>query len=216
MHTKFARTVGRWSRAALVLGAVAALPGCTEKQMEGQSPAYLVITQLTGAAGATPTEFSGVLSSDVLTFVKKTVGEDEQLVPTVFADNGRVGFLLALKDPGVPGATTTPSSMNFITVTRYRVTFIRSDGRNTPGVDVPAPFDSAVTFSASPGNPGSAGFDLVRNAAKMEAPLIGLVSNQDLITVIATVTFYGQDHAGNDVAATGNIGITFGNFGDPE
>jgi hypothetical protein len=30
------------------------------------------------------------------------------------------------------------------------------------------------------------------------------------------VTFYGQDHAGNDVAATGNIGITFGNFGDPE
>jgi hypothetical protein len=103
-----------------------------------------------------------------------------------------------------------------VTFTRYRVTYQRADGRNTPSVDVPAPFDSAVTFSAAPGTPGQVGFDLVRNVAKQEAPLIGLVSNQDLITTIATVTFYGQDHAGHDVAASGKIGITFGNFGDPE
>jgi hypothetical protein len=216
MHTKFARTVGRWSRAALVLGAVAALPGCTEKQMEGQSPAYLVITQLTGASGATPTEFSGVLSSDVLTFVKKTVGEDEQLVPTVFADNGRVGFLLALKDPGVPGATTTPSSMNFITVTRYRVTFIRSDGRNTPGVDVPYPFDGAmsltVTDTVAVGN-----FNLVRVQAKQEAPLQALTAGggASTISTIAEITFYGEDQAGRAVSVTGRIGVNFADWGDP-
>jgi len=29
------------------------------------------------------------------------------------------------------------------------------------------------------------------------------------------VTFYGRDQAGNDVSATGSIGIVFGNFADP-
>jgi len=30
------------------------------------------------------------------------------------------------------------------------------------------------------------------------------------------VTFYGHDQAGNDISATGSIGVEFGNFGDPE
>ena len=34
--------------------------------------------------------------------------------------------------------------MNAITITQYHVEYVRSDGRNTPGVDVPYAFDSAV------------------------------------------------------------------------
>ena len=92
----------------------------------------------------------------------------------------------------------------------------RADGRNTPGVDVPFPFDSAVTVTVNPGSTAQAGFDIVRVVAKGEAPLVGLVNSQDFISTIADVTFYGKDHAGNDVSAAGSIGITFGNFGDPD
>jgi hypothetical protein len=41
-----------------------------------------------------------------------------------------------------------------------------------------------------------------------------LVSSPAIITMIADVTFYGQDRVGNDVSATGSIQIDFGNFGD--
>ena len=81
---------------------------------------------------------------------------------------------------------------------------------------MPQPFDSAVTFTVDPGATALASFDLVRQVAKMEAPLVALEENHELVTMIADVTFYGQDHAGNEVSASGSIGITFGNFGDPD
>ena len=83
-------------------------------------------------------------------------------------------------------------------------------------MDVPYPFDSSATFTASPGAAGTTGFEIVRLTAKQEAPLRALITNSTFIGTIAEVTFYGQDAAGNDVSATGSIGITFGNFGDPE
>ena len=57
-----------------------------------------------------------------------------------------------------------------MTISRYRVVYRRTDGHNTPGVDVPFPFDSAVTFTVT-GDGGSTGFNLVRHSAKQEAPL---------------------------------------------
>lgn len=106
--------------------------------------------------------------------------------------------------------------MNIVTFTRYRVVYVRADGRNTPGVDVPYPFDSSATFTAVPGTPGTVGFEIVRLTAKQEAPLRALITNPTFIGTVAEVTFYGQDAVGNDVSATGSIGITFGNFGDPD
>ena len=43
---------------------------------------------------------------------------------------------LAMKD--VTAGSTGPTTNNEITVTRYHVRDVRSDGRNTQGVDVPA------------------------------------------------------------------------------
>jgi len=186
--------------------------GCGDLVRQGTGPTLPSVTVLEGSSGATPGEWSHTLTSDVVTYVKRTINGAEVTVPTIFGDAGRVTVSVTMKDP----ATTAPTSANTVTFTRYRVTYARSDGRNTPSVDVPASFDSAVTFTASPGITATATFDLVRNVAKSEAPLVGLAANQDLLTVIATVTFYGQDNAGHDVAASGNIGITFGNFGDPD
>jgi len=194
-----------------VLAAVAA-SGCGDYVRQGNGPTQATVAVLEGASGAEPGKFGGTMLSDVITLVKKTVNGGEQRVPTVFNDIGRVTVIADMKDPSV----TSPTPINAITFNRYRVTYIRADGRNTPGVDVPYGFDSAVTFTVTPGSPATAGFDLVRHIAKEEAPLVGLTTNDDLITAIAQVTFYGKDHAGNDVSASGNIGITFGNFGDPD
>jgi hypothetical protein len=60
----------------------------------------------------------------------------------------------------------------------------------------------------------SFGFQLVRVVAKEETPLRQLRNSFSFITVLARVTFYGHDQAGNEVTATGSIQIDFGNYGD--
>ena len=62
---------------------------------------------------------------------------------------------------------------NAITVNRYRVVYRRSDGRNTPGVDVPYAFDGARRPSRSArATTSPIPFVLVRVQAKLEAPLV--------------------------------------------
>jgi hypothetical protein len=202
---------------AAALACAAALSGCSETIREGDGPVQAMVTSLEAAPGAEPNKFGGTLSSDVLTLVKKDDNGVKIKVPTIFSDAARVVVTLALKNPGVPGSPASPTAMNDVTFTRYRVVYKRADGRNMPGVDVPYPFDSAATFTAKVGTPVTAGFELVRITAKEEAPLRALVTNgSTFITTIADVTFFGQDRAGNEVSAGGSIGITFGDFGDPE
>ena len=52
----------------------------------------------------------------------------------------------------------------------------------------------------------------MRVTAKREAPLRDLLASGREISMIADVTFYGRDQAGNDVSATGSIGIEAGDF----
>lgn len=92
--------------------------------------------------------------------------------------------------------------------------FIRADGRNSQGVDVPYAFDSAFTTTVS--GDVEAGFTLVRHTAKLEAPLGALARNGVIIDTIAEVTFYGHDQGGREVSAVGRIGVAFGNFADPK
>jgi hypothetical protein len=196
--------------------ACAVSAGCGDVVRQGRAPVQLVITALEAASGAEPEQFGGTLLSDVVTLVEREVNGQQVDVPTTFNDLAEVTMSLILKDPGQPGTTTSPSAINQVTITRYRVIYRRSDGRNTPGVDVPFPFDSGVTFTVPASGTVSAGFQIVRHTAKQEAPLAALVFNPDVIATLAEVTFYGRDQAGNDISATGTIGIDFGNFGDPE
>jgi hypothetical protein len=105
--------------------------------------------------------------------------------------------------------------VNAITVDQYHVRFIRADGRNTPGVDVPSPFDGAFTGTVS-NQELTVGFELVRHIAKEQAPLAALGHNSTIITTICEITFYGRDGAGREVSAVGQLMVNFGNFGDPE
>jgi hypothetical protein len=200
-----------------VVAMSAAIAGCSEFVRDGKSPARLVITSLQGASGAEPDELGTVVHSDVLTLVTEGGGcSTDNPCPTIFGDPGLVELQLQLRDIGDPTSPNSPSQLNAVTVSRYHVEYRRSDGRNTPGLDVPYPFDGAATFTVPPAGSAAGGFTLVREVAKREAPLATLVSGSTLITTIANVTFYGRDQAGNDVSVTGSIEITFGNFGDPQ
>ena len=205
------RTLRRLAATLLVLASA----GCGDVS-QGRSPSQVVITALEGASGAVPDQFGGTLSSDVLTLLTSPDPcKPESPCPTIYGDNGRVTMRLVLKDPGASGVTASPTQLNQVTFNRYRVQYRRTDGRNTPGVDVPYSFDSALTFTVPNDGTAQAGFTLVRVSAKEEAPLRPLVNSPNTIATLADVTFYGSDLAGNGVEVTGSIGITFGNFGDP-
>lgn len=129
-------------RNALLLPVIAATglisAGCGDLITQDRSPALLVIELLEAAPG-TSTTFATTLQSDV-------VGATTGGAPTTATDMGRVTLRSIMKD-----ALATPSSVNTITITRYRVEFRRSDGRSSPGVDIPRPFESAISFTVPAG-----------------------------------------------------------------
>jgi hypothetical protein len=199
-----------WGSGVRVLTAMllaVAVTSCGDMARDSTASSYLIISALDGASGAEPNDFGGTVFADVITVVDD--------VPTIFADMGRVRFRLGMKDAGSAADPLSPTSNNFITVNRYRIRFIRADGRNTPGVDVPYPFDGAITLTVSTGE-SSAGFELVRHIAKQESPLAALARNSTVISTIAEVTFFGRDQTGREVSVTGTMTVDFGNFGDPE
>jgi hypothetical protein len=204
--------------AALMLGAAAlTTASCGDVARSGRAPAQLLIELLEGASGATPDEFTTTILSDVQTLVEQQVNGQSVRVPTIFNDVGRVTFRTVLKNPGL-GTPLEPSPLNEITVTRYRITFTRADGRNTPGVDVPYAFDGAFTLTVRSGGNATGGFDLVRHQMKVEPPLRNLVNggNARFISTIAEITFFGHDQAGNEVTAVGMMTVNFGDWADPD
>ncbi len=97
------------------------------------------------------------------------------------------------------------------------MTFRRTDGRNTPGVDVPYAFEGAGTVTVT-GTDATMAFVLVRAQAKVESPLKELSGGGAMRTIstIADITFYGRDQVGNDVSITGSISVNFSDWADPE
>lgn len=198
------------SAIAGVLGLVLTLPACSST-LSGTSSSYLIIDSLNAQAGssAAGTGFGGSLESDVCNF------DDQTQSCGVGEDLAKVSMSMALKDPGSSAEANVASSLNFITVRRYHVRFVRADGRNTPGVDVPYGFDGGVTMTVGLGGAEQT-FTLVRVQAKEEAPLRALrfLNGSVAIATIAEITFYGTDQTGRDVSVTGNINVNFADWSD--
>ena len=105
-----------------------------------------------------------------------------------------------------------------MTLNRYRIVYIRADGRNTPGVDVPFPVDGAVTATHQRDARRSWRSRSCVTRQKLEQPLRSLANfgGRLFISTIAEITFYGADLAGNDVQAKGTISVSFGDYADPD
>ena len=191
---------------------------CGEATRTGRSPVLLVIDALEAASGAQPDAFGNVLFSDVETLVTQQVDGRNVRVPTIYGDLGRATFRLTLKNPGPAASPFAPSALNEVTITRYRVTFRRADGRSTPGVDVPHAFDGAVTVTVPASGTAVAGFAMVRHQAKLEPPLSNLQGGggANMLSTIAEVAFYGRDQVGHEVIGAGLISVNFGDFGDQQ
>jgi hypothetical protein len=196
-----------WGASAVATLVLAAglTSGCGDQTRQGQASSYLVLSALQGAQG-TSTTFGSVLQSDVLNVDPNTH------VESIAADGGQAAFTLAMKDPGSSTSLNAPTPNNFITITQYHVEYVRSDGRNAPGVDVPFAFDGAVSITVS--GTATVGFTLVRIQAKQEAPLQALAhgGGANAISTIARVTFYGHDQTGREVSVTGNIQVDFADW----
>jgi hypothetical protein len=194
------RALGLIQRAALAAIVTVGTASCGDVVRDGRSPSFLVIDSISSEDGT-------ILLSDV-------VNEDDTTGNTIFNDVATATLRLAPKNV-IPG-DLGPTSNNDVTVFRYRVSFRRADGRNTQGVDVPYAFDGASTVTIRSGGTASVPFEIVRHAAKTEAPLAQLVNSPTIITTIAEITFYGRDLVGNDISASGLIQVNFGNFADDE
>ena len=194
---------------------IAASVSCGDVVRQGSSPVFLVIDILQGIRGGpTAGQAASTLVSDVITNITAPDPcTTAAPCPTIFGDNGTATLRAPLKDIGDTVALG-PTTNNEVTINRVRVEYSRADGRNTPGVDVPFAFDTFVTGTIQAGGTLTIGFELVRNVAKQEAPLVQLKTSPSIISTIATVTFYGLDRVGSAVSVTGKIQIEFGNFGD--
>ena len=192
--------------AVALMAGVAGSASCTSMVRDSASNSYLIITSLQGFSGPDDDVTGTNLQSDVLT------------CGGVIEDEGRVSFRLGLKDPGVPTVPNVASPTNFITVNRFRVVYLRTDGRNTPGVDVPHPWDGAFTVTVDAAVGAEASFSLVRVQAKLEPPLRNMANGKGLgvISTIAEITFYGHDQTGRAVSVSGRISVDFADFADPD
>jgi hypothetical protein len=170
---------------AVLLGA-AAVSSCSDAVRQGNGSSYLVINTIAGSQGV-PVQ-SDVLSDD----------------GGILADAGTASFTLQMKD-----VLNAPTPNNAITLTQYHVEYLRTDGHNVQGVDVPYAFDGGLSVTIS--GAGSAVFTLVRIQAKEEAPLkaLRLGGGAFAISTVARVTFYGHDQTGRDVSVSGNVEVNF-------
>jgi hypothetical protein len=183
-----------------MLAASIFLPACNPLEDESRSNSILVVENVTGK-DMSGTD-AGFLQSDVL----KTDN-------TIVADTAKATLSARLMDPAPILGTSQYSD---IMITRYVVSFSRTDGRNRPGADVPFPFEGSLSTLVRVDSTTSLDFVIVREAAKLEAPLVNLRDSAygDILNMTAKIEFYGHDLADKAVKATGYLTVYFANYAD--
>jgi hypothetical protein len=97
----------------------------------------------------------------------------------------------------------------------YQVTYSRSDGRGTEGIDVPYRITGTLAQTVPVGATVTFPLEVVRRQAKLEPPLSNIYQTT-ILTVSANVTLYGKTVSGQLVSASGRLQIDFADFGDTQ
>ena len=187
----------------VIVPVVFLLCSCNPVVDETRSASRLILENITGYN--MDEQIANYLESDVL-YVDPTTQ-----IGTIRADAASVSFSAELLDPlSING----PSSYNYITITRYIVSYFRSDGKNVEGVDIPYSFEGHLSTNVSIGSSVDLTFTIVRAIAKDEPPLVNLQMGRGdgVLTATAKVDFYGHDQANRNVTATGYLTIHFANY----
>jgi len=122
----------------VIVPVVFLLCSCNPVVDETRSASRLILENITGYN--MDEQIANYLESDVL-YVDPTTQ-----IGTIRADAASVSFSAELLDPlSING----PSSYNDITITRYIVSYFRSDGKNVEGVDIPYSFEGHLSTNVS-------------------------------------------------------------------
>ena len=188
-----------------IIGLAAAVACAGDGPATSRSSATLVVERIASSDGMAAHSTRMFIRSDVVTG------------GTVVPDVAQVTLRLAPKDPGAAVSPAAPTGAHLATVDRYRVRYVRSDGRNAPGIDVPHAWDGALGLTTSFAGQ-TVELVLVRASAKLDPPLITLREGGGdiVINAMAHVTFHGRDHGGARVAASGAISVEFADWSDAE
>lgn len=185
------------------------LIACNPVENETRSNSMLIVQNIMG----TDIEDNEVnfLQSDVV------VVDPDTGTQTITADTASATLSAELLNPA-PLLGTGSSHYNDIKVTRYVVSYHRTDGKNVEGEDVPYSFEGSLSALVEIDSTTEISFVIVREVAKWESPLVDLreVGGERVLEVKAKVEFYGQDLAGRNVKATGYLPIFFANYADEE
>jgi len=181
------------------------LLACNPLENDTKSVSLLVVESLSG------TDTEGNERNFVQSDVQKVDKDSGQTYVT--ADIGKATLAARMLDPA-PKLGTSPYAD--IELTRYVVTFTRSDGKNTPGIDVPYPIEGNVAGLIKVDVQTAVTLVIVKEVAKLEPPLINLIQNraEGAINVTARLDLYGHDLLNHNVKATGYISVFFANYFD--
>jgi hypothetical protein len=181
-------------KATLVAFLALGLGGCAAGYVTSNSaPVNLLIAAITSAAGTPILQSSAVDASG-----------------TVTSDFATVALAVRAKNPNV----TTVSVPEHVLIERYDIQYVRSDGHNAEGVDVPYHISGLLSSEVDVATSGTSTVvvEVVRAQAKLEPPLKNLTSpngGAKVLTCFAQITIYGHTIAGEAVSATGQLQIDF-------
>lgn len=180
--------------AVLALGALT-MGGCTPDWAKGSGDVVLLMTAINGG---TPLDSDVAISTG-----------------TICADLVTVRLENHFKDPAI----TSSGFHNDYTVERYEVHYVRSDGRNVEGVDVPYAITGNVAQEVINSADAELKLEVVRRQAKLEPPLRNLVTVPGggalVLTLFADITLHARTTTGvvlNPVS--GRLQIDFADFVD--
>lgn len=117
-----------------------------------------------------------------------------------------------------PNVTATGFRHDF-TIERYEVHYFRSDGRATPGIDVPFAISGNVSKEVIEESATTLNLEVVRRQAKVEPPLKNLENGGSafVVTMFAEITLHARTTTGEVLnPVTGRLQIDFANYGDDD
>jgi len=191
--------------ACLVVASLSLAVGCTpEFADDSQAPVLIRVSNITGTSGGGAGGGSGVgtvLNSDV------------SVDGSIFNDNAT---LTVENIPKNQNPDTIFGRINDVVLERYEVRYVRSDGRDQEGVDVPFRITGPMAALVPVNGDVTVPITVVRHQAKSEAPLANLRNGGGSfgITTSARITIHGRTVSGKVVTTTGALQITFADFAD--
>jgi hypothetical protein len=137
------------------------------------------------------------LQSDVLTDGFAT---DDTVTVSLSSD-----FRATEDDDTAPNGASISDTITF---TSYLVSHMRSDGGTNP-----TSFTGGMNLVIAPDSDAEVDLVVVRAFDKNRSPLKDLRDDGEIFTT-TTLTLYGSDGNGNDIAVSGSLSISFSNFLD--